>query len=124
MANIGDIMENQGKEIDPIVNELSLKRDLSVDTIEEILRARSIAVVGASAKRGFGGWLFIAGLLGFGFKGKIYPVNPKHSEIEGLKAYPTLRSIPDPVDYVISSVPAEEVRKRGESGSPFYGSVQ
>ncbi|MBI3931244.1 MAG: CoA-binding protein [Chloroflexi bacterium] len=75
--------------------------------LEEILHPQSIAVVGASpAGRGSG---FVSPLLEQGFKGKIYPVNPRYPEILGLKAYPNLRDIPGPVDYVISAVPAAAV---------------
>ncbi len=80
---------------------------MSAHPLEEILHPQSIAVVGASGSgRGFS---FLSPLLKLGFKGKIYPVNPKYSEIEGIKTYPSLREIPDSVDYVISAVPAPEV---------------
>ena len=82
---------------------------MSTYSMEEIFHPQSIAVVGASdspTSRGFG---FVAPLIEQGFKGKIYPVNPKYSEILELKAYPTLRDIPGSVDYVISAVPASEV---------------
>jgi len=83
---------------------------MSVHPLEEILNPQSIAVVGASGSGGRGGG-FLTPLLDLGFKGKIYPVNPKYSEIEGLKAYPSLREIPDTVDFVISAVPASQVLK-------------
>jgi len=73
--------------------------------LEEILHPKSIAVIGATASDGVN---FVSPLLEFGFRGKIYPVNPKYPEILGIKSYPRLRDIPDPVDYVISTVPASE----------------
>jgi len=76
--------------------------------LEEILHPQSIAVVGASGSGGRGGG-FVTPLLELGYKGKIYPVNPRYTEIEGLKAYPNLREIPGSVDYVISAVPAPKV---------------
>jgi len=88
---------------------------MSSHPLEEILHPRSIAVVGASGSgRGEG---FLSPLLEFGFKGKVYPVNPKYPEIMGLKAYPTVRDIPDAVDYVISVVPAREVPKMLEDAA-------
>jgi len=81
---------------------------MSTHPLEEILHPQSIAVVGASGSGGRGSG-FLSPLLELGFKGKIYPVNPKYSEIEGMKTYPNLREIPDSVDYVISAVPAPEV---------------
>lgn len=56
--------------------------------------------------RGFGGGSFINSFLELGFKGRIYPVNPKADEIMGLKSYPTVSAIPEPVDLVVVSVPA------------------
>ena len=75
--------------------------------LEEILNPRSVAVVGAS-KSGRGGG-FIKPLQELGFKGGIFPINPKYDEIMGLKTYPRVKDIPGPVDFVISSVPASEV---------------
>ncbi len=74
--------------------------------IEELFNPRSIAVVGSSNNPNSAGYNFTASLLKYGFKGKIYPVNPRYSEIVGLKAYPTVRDIPGSVDYVISAVSA------------------
>jgi acyl-CoA synthetase (NDP forming) len=74
--------------------------------LAELLQPRSIAVVGASNNPHSAGNNFTAALLKYGFKGKIFPVNPKYSEILGLKAYPEVKAIPDPVDYVISAVSA------------------
>jgi acyl-CoA synthetase (NDP forming) len=74
--------------------------------IEELLNPRSIAIVGSSNNPQSAGYGFTDALLKYGFKGNIYPVNPKYSEILGLKAYPTVKDIPKPVDYVISAVSA------------------
>ena len=77
---------------------------MSTHPLEDILHPRSIAVVGASASGRGGG--FVWPLQELGYKGKIYPVNPKYPEIMGLKAYGRVTDIPGPVDYVISSVPS------------------
>ena len=82
---------------------------MSTYSLEEILHPQSIAVVGASDNPNASGYNFTTHLLEYGFKGKIYPVNPKYPEILGMKAYPSLRDIPGSVDYVISCVPAPEV---------------
>ena len=73
--------------------------------LEEILHPRSIAVVGASNSSGQGSG-FLAPLIELGYEGQIYPVNPKYTEIMGIKAYASVKDIPGVVDYVISSVPA------------------
>lgn len=80
---------------------------MSNHPLEEILHPRSIAVIGASGKGRGGG--FITPLKELGFKGNIYPVNPKYTEIMGMKSYARVRDIPGPVDFVISSIPAKGV---------------
>ena len=70
------------------------------------LRPRSIAVVGASGKRASIGGLLLAHLLGSGFTGALYPVNPRHQVIQGVSAYPDLPSCPEPPDLVLVAVPA------------------
>jgi len=77
---------------------------MSVHPLEEILHPKSIAIVGASDTGRGGG--FVSPLLEQGYKGKIYPVNPKYTEVMGMPAYPTVADIPGPVDFVISSIPA------------------
>ncbi|MCH8089316.1 MAG: CoA-binding protein [Chloroflexi bacterium] len=74
--------------------------------IEAILHPRSIAVVGASTNPKKQGYIFVQLLKEFGFKGGIYPVNPKASEIAGLKCYSSIKEVPRPLDYIISAVPA------------------
>jgi acetyltransferase len=48
----------------------------------------------------------LANLVRVKFKGRLYPVNPNIQEIDGMKAYPSLKSIEDEIDMVVSSVPA------------------
>lgn len=80
---------------------------MSTHPLEELIHPRSLAVVGASASgRGDG---FLSSLVQQGFKGVLYPVNPKYSEVMGLKTYSSVRDIPGSVDYVISSIPAAGV---------------
>jgi len=76
--------------------------------VEEILHPRAIAVVGASNSSGRGTG-FLSPLVELGYKGQIYPVNPKYKEVMGIKAYASVKDIPGVVDYVISSVPASQV---------------
>jgi len=77
--------------------------------MEEIFHPQSIAVVGASDNPRARGYSFIWHLLEHGFEGKIYPINPKYSEVLCIKVYPSLREVPGSVDYVISCVPASAV---------------
>jgi acyl-CoA synthetase (NDP forming) len=75
--------------------------------IHDLFFPRSVAIIGVprSLKTGR---LFLMALIDQGFPGPIYPVNPHTSEIDGLKAYPSLSSIPGPVDLAIILVPQSD----------------
>ena len=81
---------------------------MAAHPLEEILHPRAIAVVGASNNVSQGPNFFGAQLK-LNFKGQLYPVNPRHSEVLGVKAYASVKDIPGVVDYVISSIPASQV---------------
>jgi acetate---CoA ligase (ADP-forming) len=69
---------------------------------------RGIAVVGATPNPLKGGNAILKNIL-LGYRGGIYPVNPKYGRIEGLTCYPSVDAIPDPVDLAIVFVPAPQV---------------
>ena len=69
----------------------------------------NIAIVGASDQPLSSGYDYLRHLLDYGFKGEIYPVNPKKESILGLKAYPGLKDIPGDVDFVICCVSTDRV---------------
>jgi acyl-CoA synthetase (NDP forming) len=75
------------------------------ESFKAIFYSESIAVVGASSNPQKPGGMYVLNLICGGFQGKLYPVNTKGGEILGLKSYPNLKSIPEPVDYVICCVP-------------------
>ena len=79
--------------------------------LEAIFHPRSIAVAGASDKAISQGHEYVRCLLDFGYRGPIYPINPKLDKVLGLKAYPSLLEVPKSVDYVISCIPAAGVLK-------------
>jgi len=69
----------------------------------------SIAVVGAAREEGKLGNIIVRNLLASGFKGDIYPVNPKTDEILGLRCYPSLHEIPGEVEMAVVVVPSRIV---------------
>ncbi len=78
--------------------------------LDSMFHPRSVAVVGVSANpTGWGGTGFLTRLLKLEFPGKLYPVNPKADEIQGLKAYPDIVSLPEPPDLVIVAIPGTAV---------------
>ena len=66
---------------------------------------RSVAVVGASRDPQKWGFTLLFNILKGGYKGRVFPVNPREKEILGLPVYANLAQIPDPVDLAILVVP-------------------
>ena len=77
--------------------------------LESLFRPKSVAVIGASSKELSIGNRVIKNLIDFGFKGGIYPINPKADEIRGLKAYASIMECPDNIDVVHMVIPAKFV---------------
>jgi acyl-CoA synthetase (NDP forming) len=86
-----------------------LNREDLFKTLDRMFFPRSVAVVGASDVPGKWGNNIMIALLGWSYKGKVFPVNPKKKEIMGLKCYPSLQAIPDEVDLAVFTVPARSV---------------
>jgi acetyl coenzyme A synthetase (ADP forming)-like protein len=68
---------------------------------------KSIAVIGASSDPGKVGYAVLRNLLPF--PGSLYPVNPRHGEIMGRTAFPSVAAIPGPVDTAVVAIPAPGV---------------
>ena len=97
--------------------------------LRPIFYPRTLAVVGVSRDERKFGSLFLRALLDFGFKGRIHPVHPEGGEILGLKAYPTVRDIPERVDLAAIMVPApfvpavlEDCLAKGVRGAQVFTS--
>lgn len=80
-----------------------MPKDLIAE-IDEIFNPRSIAVVGVSDQINRLGNIMLYSFIDIGFEGGLYPVNPKEESVMGLKCYPRISAIGDPVDLVIISV--------------------
>jgi acetyltransferase len=79
--------------------------------LEAFFEPTSIAIIGASRKTGKVGYEVLKNVLESGFKGKIFPVNPKAEEILGLKCYPSVLKIPDDIELGVIIIPATFVPK-------------
>jgi acetate---CoA ligase (ADP-forming) len=73
------------------------------------LEPRSVAVVGASRRRGTVAGELFHNLLAGGFEGPVYPVNPNAPVVQSVVAYPSLTDVPGPVDLAVLAVPAAAV---------------
>jgi len=90
------------------------------EDIKPILSPKSIAVIGASRRSGAVGNRIVKNILESGFKGPIYPINPKADKIHGLKCYPSVLKVEGDVDLAVVAVPArivpEVVEEAGVKG--------
>lgn len=80
-----------------------------VKAMNRIMQPDAIAVIGASSEEGKIGNSVMKNLINGGYKGDIFPVNPKADEILGKKAYKSVLDIPKEVDVAIFAVPAKFV---------------
>ena len=76
-----------------------------IDTIEPLFCPASIAIIGATNRPNRVGRAVMRNLIQGEFQGVLYPVHPKLKSIYGVKAYPTLTAIQDPVDLAVISFP-------------------
>ncbi len=81
-------------------------RALPKQDLHDLFYPKSIAVIGASGTKGKLGWNVFTNLVSHNFGGKLYPINPKAEEIHGIKAYPRISDVPEPVDVAIILVSA------------------
>lgn len=77
--------------------------------LASILEASSVAIVGASADPAKITGRPLAYMLARGYQGKLFAVNPGREEVQGLRAYPSLRAIGEPVDLAIVGTEAAKV---------------
>jgi acetate---CoA ligase (ADP-forming) len=73
-----------------------------------LMKPRSIAVVGASPRMNRASRV-IGNLRRFGYAGRVFPINPRHAEIDGLPCYPDLAATPETADAVVVAIPAPDV---------------
>jgi acetyltransferase len=76
-----------------------------VDKLDAIFAPETIAVVGASTQKGKVGHDIFANILSNGYKGTLYPVNPKARSVLSVKCYTSITNIPDPIDLAMIILP-------------------
>ncbi|MFD1112007.1 acetate--CoA ligase family protein [Pseudoroseomonas ludipueritiae] len=87
---------------------MPLTQDMTIGAgLEAILQPRAIAIIGASQDATKIGGRPVQLLQRFGYPGKIYPVNPRATEVQGLPAYPSVEALPEAPDLAIIAVSAE-----------------
>jgi len=78
-------------------------------SLDNFFNPKSIAIVGASEKKGKVGYEILRNIVEGDYKGKIFPINPKADTVQNIKAYPDVSSIGEVPDLVIIVIPAKIV---------------
>lgn len=91
--------------------------------LTKLLTPQSIAIIGASSNNTSISGQPLRLMLDVGYAGKLFPVNPRRDEVQGIKAYPDAQSIPEPCDVALVAVSAAQVpqalRDCGKAKIPF-----
>jgi len=83
-----------------------LPKGASKQDLHDLFYPKSIAVIGASGTKGKLGWNVFSNLVNHNFQGKLYPINPKAKEVQGIKTYPRISDVKEPIDVAIVLVSA------------------
>ncbi|MEW5989083.1 MAG: CoA-binding protein, partial [Chloroflexota bacterium] len=78
-------------------------------SLDALFTPKSVALIGATEKTGSVGRTILWNLLTNSFSGVIFPVNPKRGNVLGIKAYPSVTAVPEPVDLAVVVTPAATV---------------
>jgi acetyltransferase len=81
----------------------------SAETLRPLLAPRSIAVIGASRRADTIGHQILRNVIAHGFTGAVYPVNPHAPSVHAVRAYASVKDVPDPLDLAVIVVPKEHV---------------
>jgi acetyl coenzyme A synthetase (ADP forming)-like protein len=84
-------------------------REKREKSLEFLFYPKSVAIIGASGKRGKWGYEIMKNLVEAKFEGRIYPINPGGGEIFGFKAFASVMDVNEPVDLAVIGIPAERV---------------
>ena len=76
-----------------------------MQSMRALLNPKAIAVIGASQQPGRGTSV-VANLRDAGFKGEIFAVNPRYTDVLGFRCYPSVSELPDTVDCIVIAIPA------------------
>lgn len=98
--------------------------------LQPLLNPRSVACIGASPKENSVGNDMLRMLRRSGFKGKVYPINPRYEEVEGYRCYPSLADLPEKADHVILGLAnarieaaLDEAIAHGAKGATIFASL-
>ena len=99
LSNVGEVRLDPSSDVYKSTN----------NPIKSIFAPTNVAVIGATEKEGSVGRTILWNLISSPFGGAVFPINPKRSSLLGIKAYPTIKDVPDPVDLAVIVTPAPSI---------------
>ncbi len=82
---------------------------MSIKYLENFFNPKRIAVIGATEEKSAMGYYIFRNLLGKGFKGSVYPVNPRAEAVQGVEAYSKITEISRDIDLAILAIQPQEI---------------
>ena len=93
---------------------------MSTLNLDKVFDPKSIAVIGASNKKGSVGYILLHNLIGAEYEGVVFPVSKTAQSVQGIQAYASVSQVPRKIDLAVIAVPAAAVpatvRECGEAG--------
>jgi acyl-CoA synthetase (NDP forming)/GNAT superfamily N-acetyltransferase len=102
----GDGDTDSGTYLDAVAER---ERSADVASLRHVLSPGSVAVIGASRRRGSVGRAILQSIVDDGFGGRVYAVNPGAAELDGVPCVPSAAALPEHVDLAVIAVPAPDV---------------
>ncbi len=82
---------------------------MSIRYLESLFNPKRIAVIGASEDPDSIGYLVLRNMIGKGFRGVVYPVNPSLEAVQGIEAYKSICAINEPVDLAVTTICIDDI---------------
>jgi len=76
-------------------------------SLEKFFCPDSVAIIGAAREEGKVGRTILDNIINFGYKGKVFPINPKADDINGIKCYKSILDVPQDVDLAVIVIPSK-----------------
>ncbi|MBC8104611.1 MAG: bifunctional acetate--CoA ligase family protein/GNAT family N-acetyltransferase [Cytophagales bacterium] len=105
-TNSSPVNAHSARQSDPAHDLLQATQTSALDVF---FAPRSVAVIGATENPGSVGRTLITNLIASPFGGTVYPINPKRPSVLGIRAYPSVADVPEPVDLAVIVTPAPTV---------------
>lgn len=91
------------------IEKLPFSLQAPAHPLDALFKPKTVAVIGATERAESVGRTILWNLISSPFGGTVYPVNPKRANVLGVRAYPTIQAVPDPIDLAILVTPAASV---------------